>query len=78
MYALRNLEGGAWFSGSRTWLGSQKVPNMWYPHTQEKRQNVLWGAIPHITMACVRNISFSDNFVQKKSVCHILATCVKI
>ena len=34
---------------------------MWYPRTREKQQNVFWGAIPHITMACVRNISFSDN-----------------
>ena len=62
IYALRDLEGGDWFSGSRTQLGSQKVPHMWYPCTQEKQQNVFWGAIPHITMACVSNISFSDNF----------------
>ena len=66
MYALRNLEGGALFSGPRMRLGSQKVPHMWYPRTREKQQNVFWGAIPHITMACVSNISFSDNFVQKK------------
>ena len=42
------------------------VSHMWYPRTQEKRQNVFWGVISHITMACLSNISFSDNFVQKK------------
>ena len=65
MYALRNLEG---FSGPRTRLGSQKVPHMWYPCTQEKQQNVFWGVIPHMPMACLSNILFSDNFVQKKFV----------
>ena len=66
IHALRKPEGGAWFSGSRTRLGSQKVSHMWYPRTQEKQQNVFWGVISHIPMACLSNISFSDNFVQKK------------
>ena len=76
-YVLRRPEGSDWFSGTRMRLDCQKVSHMGYPHIQEKQQNAFWGVISHIPIACVSNISISDNFVKKKN-CHFPKTFGKI
>ena len=80
IYALTKCECSDWVSGSRMRLDCQKVSHMGYPRTQEKQQNVFWGVISHIPIACVSNISISDNFVKKKKKKLVIfpKTCGKI